>query len=160
MKYAFVIDLNVMRFAATLKNEKGDQDNSSKQLLVSIIKLCNPLFIPCGYESVYILLLSELRTRNEFVDSGIFSLWRLLWTTEGKLNYPKEQPSSLEEEEGEFDADDTDFVRLLAKIDSGIVFATTDDRLRRKLNELGMIRKYGFNVLRPEDAIEYVGDKD
>lgn len=159
MKYAFVIDLNVMRFAATLKNEKGDQDNSSKQLLVSIIKLCNPLFIPCGYESVYIQLLSELRTRNEFVDSGIFSLWRLLWTTEGKLNYPKEQPSSLEEE-GEFDADDTDFVRLLAKIDSGIVFATTDDRLRCRLNELGMTHKYGFNVLRPEHAIEYVGDKD
>jgi len=159
VKYAFVIDLNVMRFAATLKNEKGDQDNSSKQLLVSIIKLCNPLFIPRGYESVYIKLLSELKTRNKFIDSEIFSLWRLLWTTKGKLNYPEEQPSTLEEE-GEFDADDTDFVRLVAKIDNGIVFATTDDRLRCKLNELDMIHKYGFNVLRPEDAIEYVGDKD
>ena len=95
MKYAFVIDLNVMRFAATLKNEKGEQDNSSKQLLVSIIKLCNKLFIPRGYESVYIKVLSELKTRNEFVDSEIFRLWRLLWTTENKLNYLKEQPSSL-----------------------------------------------------------------
>lgn len=159
MKHAFVIDLNVMRFAATLKNERGDQDNSSKQLLVSIIKLCNPLFIPRGYESVYIKLLSKLKTRNEFIDSEIFSLWRLLWTTEGKLNYPKERPSSLEEE-GKFDADDKDFVRLAAKVDNGIVFATTDDRLRRKLNKLGMTQKYGFNVLRPEDAIECVGDKD
>lgn len=44
-----------------------------------------------------------------------------------------EQPSSLEEE-GKFHSDDTDFVRLIAKIDNGIVFATTDDRLRRKLN--------------------------
>ena len=159
MKHAFVIDLNVIHFAATLKNEKGNQDTSSKQLLVSIIKLCNPLFVPQGYESVYIKMLSKLKTRNEFVDSEIFSLWRLFWTTESKLNYLEEQPPSLEEE-GKFDADDTDFVRLVAKVDSGIVFATTDDRLRRRLNELGMMQKYGFNVLRPEDAIEYVGDKD
>ncbi len=159
MKYAFAIDLNVMRFAATLKNEKEDQDHSSKQLLVSIIKLCNPLFLPRGYESVYIKLLSRLKTRNEFMDSEIFSLWRLLWLTEGKINYTKEQPSPVEEE-GEFDTDDTDFVRLVAKIDNGIVFATTDDKLRHKLNELGMLHKYGFNVLRPEDAIEYVGDRD
>lgn len=159
MKRAFVIDLNVMRFAATLKNEKGDQDNSSKQLLVSIIKLCNPLFIPHGYESKYIKMLSKAKTRGEFVDSNIFSLWRLLWTTQGKLNSLTEQPPSLEEE-GEFDPDDTDFVQLVAKIDNGVVFATTDDRLRRKLNELGMTDKYGFSILRPEDAIEYVGGMD
>lgn len=159
MKHAFVIDLNVMRFAATLKNEKGNQDTSSKQLLVSIIKLCNPLFLPRGYETIYISLLSELKDRNEFMDSEIFGLWQLLWTTENKLNCLEEEPSSLDEE-GQFDDDDVDFVRLAAKVDNGIVFATTDNRLRRKLNKLGMIQKYGFNVLRPEDAIEYVGDKD
>ena len=59
-----------------------------------------------------------------------------------------------------FDNDDIDFVRLAAHIDNGIVIVTTDDRLRNRLNELGMISKYGFEILRPEDAIDYVGDKN
>lgn len=160
MKRAFSIDLNVVRFAATLKNEKGDDDYSSKLLVVSILKLCNTLFIPDKrYISRYIKLISELGDSNEFIDSEIFSLWRDFWTTEGKLDWLEDEPSALEEE-GMFDADDRDFVRMAAHIDNGIVFVTTDNRLIRRLNDLKMTKKYGFDILRPENAMKYVGEKD
>lgn len=152
-----MLDLNIVRFAATLKNEKEEEDYSSKQLLVSIIKLCNRLFMPKGYEGVYIQLLSHLRDRNEFLDTEIFRLWNLLWTTEGKLNWPDGEPQVLEEE-GNFDPDDVDFVRLVAHIDDGIILATTDDRLRNRLNELGLPQKYNFDILRPEGALNLVGN--
>ena len=159
MKRAFTIDLNVWRFAATLKNERGGDDYSSKQLLVSILKLCNTLFVPRGYVNIYIKIISGLGDSNEFIDQDIFRLWRDLWATEGKLGWIEDEPSVLEEE-GMFDNDDIDFVRLAAHIDNGIVIVTTDDRLRNRLNELGMTSKYGFEILRPEGAIEYVGDKN
>ena len=141
------------------KNERGEDDYSSKQLLVSVLKLCNTLFVPGGYINIYIEIISGLGDSNEFIDQNIFRLWRDLWTTEGKLGRIEDEPSVLEEE-GMFDNDDIDFVRLAAHVDNGIVIVTTDDRLRNRLNELGMTSKYGFEILRPEDAIDYVGDKN
>lgn len=159
MKRAFMIDLNVFRFAATLKNEKDNDDDSAQQLLINILKLCNTLVIPKEHINKYIKLMSKLADGNEFFDTEFWGLWRNYWTTEGKIAPEYDEPSVLEEE-GKFHDDDIDFIRLAVKLDKGIVFSTTDNRLINKINNLGMTSKYGFEILRPEDAIKYVGDKD
>ena len=179
MKRGFLFDLNVIRFVATLKNEKGEEDYSSKQLLVGVINACNPVFVPVGYPMKYLRIWSDLKRRGEFLDTGVFTKYgsrssflqadrdEILTNVNTAITDINTAITDINiaiadiaevEEMGEYDDDEEDLVRLAAHVDNGIVMVTTDDRLRNKLNELGMPEKYGFKIMRPEDAIKYVGD--
>jgi hypothetical protein len=157
MKRPFILDMCVIQSAATLKDEKGNENLYAQKLLNEIARLCNEIFIPYGYEPKYISLWSDLKKQRQFLDSDIFNLFTLLRMRQGKLKTPDKEISSLPEE-GQFHDDDIDFIRLAAYVDSGVIFVTTDGRLKRQLNKLGMYKKYRFDVLRPEEAIKYVGE--
>jgi hypothetical protein len=157
MKRPFILDMNVIQSAATLKDERGNEDLSAKKLLKEVAYFCNEIIIPHGYETRYIKKWSVLKTQRQFFGSEIFNLYNQLRMIQGKLNTPDEEPSPLIEE-GQFHEDDKDFVRLAAHVDNGVILVTTDGRLKEKLKKLGMLKKYDFNVLRPEEAIRYVGE--
>ncbi len=157
MKRIFSLDLNTWQFAATLTDEKGNTDYSSQQLLVALIKHCNPILVPHGYYNVYIRIISNLKARKEYFDPNIWSLWNQLVSIEGKFSWPFDEVAVLLEE-GQFHDKDKDFVRLLAHVNSGTVFATTDNKLIIALSGLGLTQKYGFEILRPEEALKRVHD--
>ncbi len=155
MKKAFIFDLCTAICAATLKDEKGEEDIASNELLVAVIKNCNPIRAPQGYQSKYMAIWSDLHNRKEFLDTGIFRLWNMAWGIQGKVDFASGSLAVVEEV-GLFHKDDVDIVELASKLDKGVVLVTTDDRLRKKLVELGVPGKYGFEVMRPEDALDRV----
>ena len=157
MKRAFVFDLNTFRFAATLKNEKGNDDPFSQKLLVEIINKCNTIIIPKGYINKYYSILSKLKYCEDSFDNDIFGLWRNCWSTRGKLDIKDDESPPLDED-GKYHDDDIDIVRLIADTNNRSVLVSTDNDLIKKLKELGMPRKYNFSILRPEQAIDLVGD--
>ncbi len=157
MKPPFILDENIIWNSAKVVNEKGVTDASSLKLWKALLENCNSIHIPIGYEFKFLHILTQLKKANKNIAASIFDLYHSLWSIEGKLNVPETPPSPLPEDTKYHD-DDVDFIRLAAMVDHGIIIATTDNRLRNKLNKLGMPRKYNFRIMRPESAISHINE--
>jgi hypothetical protein len=156
MKRAFIFDLNIVRFAATIKNERDEDDLSSNILLKKVINNCNAICYPCGYDGEYLRIWSNLSSQKASIDNSLFYLWKQAGFVSDKLN-PVDVSGLLNlEESGSYHNDDEDLVKLAAHLSNGAVIASTDDRLRITLDGLEIPIKYGFVIKRPEDAIQII----
>lgn len=141
----YVLDENVIMFAAKLQNADGEEDHTSFVVLANILAKCD--LMHCSRE-LYRKYLQKLRTLGQVNQSAKFVERLLIHMKKlGKLRlYDYEIPPKLPEEEG-IPKDDVFIIRLTAWTKS--VLVTSDCRLRDRLVEAHLIQKYNLQLKKP-----------
>lgn len=152
MRYAFVIDENVFIFAHTLKNEREEDDLSSAQLILAIMDNCHRLILSPRLFAKYSSRADTLTVQDAVVsDTPVIPLiMEAEFST--KVRFLSDDLPQVTREK-EVPDDDIPIVRLAAT--ARAIIATTDDRLRKRLNDRGISAENGFDVMRPEGALEF-----
>ena len=151
MKHTFTLDENVFIFAHSLKNERGHDDLSSSELVKAIAANCHSFALSLEVFRRYSRRADALRDQG-IAASGIPVMPLLMQAAVAKkLEYVHDPPPLTRE--AELHNDDIPLVRLAGATRS--ILATTDDRLRKRLNQTGIARESGFEALRPEAALPF-----
>jgi hypothetical protein len=144
------LDENVFIFAHTLENERGEADLSSSELVKTIMANCHSFALSSEVFRRYSRKADALRGQGLAIPPGI-PVMRLLKeaAVTGKLSYISDPPPVTRE--AELPDDDIPLVRLASA--ARAILATTDSRLRERLDETGIARENSFEALRPEAAL-------
>jgi len=145
MKHTFVLDECVILFAQNFTNEHGNEDFTSSTLMHSIIVNCHKIaineYLAKKYfekieaaKGLHIIRLINHLLRN--IDKYIF------------LTFAPDFPF-----EREIPVDDLPIVKTA--VHTQALFVTADGKLRRKIEELEIPRKYNIKVLDPKEALPY-----
>ena len=154
MSQSYVLDESVAYCAGTGRNERGDPDLSSLQLLRSLVERGHAIIFSQELWNNWATTMSRQATSGESSHSGaLFLLLRQATLREG-FDYINTVP----EFEGDADvpADDRYWIRLAVHTDS--VAVTTDDHLIDIVTEASITRSRGLVILRPEQALSRLSE--
>ena len=155
MKHTFVLNENIAIAVSTLKNERGEHDLTSFELVTTIVEQCHR--IACS-STVYAKWSAQDQARQNSgmeIDLSFMSLLAQASIIDGKCPWPETgdpPPLSGEDSWSSKLQDDRDFLRLAAQFPSSFL-VTTDEPLREDVNDLGLDETYTFQVVSPAEAI-------
>jgi hypothetical protein len=141
----FVLDENIVLFAAKFQDASGEEDHASLTALTTILSKCD--IMHCSRE-LYRKYLDKLHNLGAMNQSGSFVEKLLIHMKKlGKLRlYDYEIPPKLPEERG-IPEDDIFIIRLTVWTKS--ILVTSDCRLKEHLANHGLIQKYNLVIRKP-----------
>ena len=154
MKHTFVLNENIAIAVSTLKNERGERDLTSFELVTTIVEKCHR--IACS-STVYAKWSAQDQARQNSgmeTDLSFMALLAQASIVDGKCPWPETGDPPPLAGEGTWSSklqDDQDFLRLAAYYQFFLV--TADRRLREDVTDLGLDETYSFQVVSPEEAI-------
>jgi len=152
VKRRFVVDLNVVRFAQTLSDEKGRKTLDSLRFLTELVARCHSLITCSELERRYSRIADELKSPRLPQGPSVFSLVNTASSVSEKWLHVS-QPPVLKGDEG-IPEDDRVLVRLAVANRANLV--TADTRLARAIDETGILHRRGRQVLTVQQALEQV----
>ena len=162
MKHTFVLNENIAIAVSTLKNERGERDLTSFELVTTIVEQCH--HIACS-SAVYAKWSSQDQARRNSgmeIDLSFMALLAQASIVDGKCPWPETgnpPPLSGEDCWSSKLQDDRDFLRLAAHFPSSFL-VTTDEPLREDVTDLGLDETYSFQVVSPAEAISLAQQDD
>lgn len=152
MKGRYVVDLNVVRFAQTLTDERGQRTLDSLRLLTELVARCHSLITCTELYRRYSKLADGLKAAGVAQGLSIFALANTAVSVSEKwLRVP--QPPAVKGDE-RIPEDDRVLVRLAVANRAHLV--TTDGRLLLVINRTELLQKHGLQVLTVQQALVHV----
>ncbi len=151
MKESYVLDENVAYAAATGKNERGQDDPSSLELLRQLLDQCHGLvFSNQLWEQWQSILGNLARSDTPALPTLVIRLLRQFRFTAGIFTFEPE-PESFDKEDRISDQDDVYWLRLVVQFQS--VGVTTDNRLLNNENDTAILEHHSVGLMRPAQAL-------
>ncbi len=152
MKQRYVVDLNVVRFAQTLTDEKGQRTLDSLRLLTELVARCHSLITCTELYRKYAKLADGLRASGAPQGPSVFALASTAASVSEKwLRVP--QPPAVKGDDRIPD-DDRVLVRLAVANRAHLV--TADGRLVVAISKTEILQKRGLQVLSVQQALTQV----
>jgi hypothetical protein len=154
-----VLDENVVVFASTLTDEKGNRDLACSGLVNRIVAGIHRIAWSIDVYARWSDKVQWLRARGEALDPTFMTLLSQILIDADKCPFPDTgNPPALpgEPQWSTKLLDDKDFVRLAAYF--RCLLATTDAPLQRELRDTGIEAHYGFRSVLLVDALRLAED--
>ncbi len=162
MKHTFVLNENIAITVSTLRNERGELDRTSAELVNAIVANCHRIAWSPTIYGRWSRQVQTLQNQGGAIAPSFMVLFSQAQFVDGKCPWPKTgDPPPLSEEDSWSTKlhDDRDFLRLAAYFPSSFL-VTTDAPLRNDVEHLGLDKTHSFRVLSPEDAIPLARQDD
>ena len=155
MKYTFVLDKCVIRFAQGLYGENDIEDFTSAHLLLEICKNCHRIAVdPDTMKSYYKITSTE--KGNQTTKLQVAKILEHLYHNNQKHKIIEKIPKyPLEDQVPE---EDRNLVGLA--VISQAFFVTADRRLRKILESIELPTRTNIRILNPQEAMEYAQSID
>lgn len=153
MKHTFVLNENIVIAVSTLRNERGQPDRTSAELVNAIVANCHRIAWSPALNERWSRQVQVLQNSGMAIDPSFMTLFSQAFTVDGKVPQTGNPPPLAGEDTWSSKLqDDRDFLRLAAQFPSSFL-VTTDEPLREDVNDLGLDETYTFQVVSPEEAI-------
>ena len=157
MTQRFIIDENVAILAQKGENDRGEEDNTCRQLLDSIIEICHSMVFDLVLWDKFYRQLRNLPPDQPFGPRSLLRILHLALERGDKIQNIGEEAQGFPEE-GDIprgSKDDVYLVRLAIVTEATLV--TTDTRLREDLASSGVEGRYNLSVVSPQEALGLLG---
>ncbi|MBI4753657.1 hypothetical protein HY793_04745 [Candidatus Desantisbacteria bacterium] len=154
MKKIFVLDENILYFASSGTNEKGEDDNTCTELIRDIVQQCHKIILDSKLQEIYLQDLNKLKS-GKVINEIVLLLVQLLKNSDKYIFYPND-PSCLSDKELGYLPinDDHDIYMVRSAKERDVPLITKDGRLLEKIEKA---KENGFfskvQALSPEKII-------
>ncbi len=153
MKHTFVLNENIVIAVSTLRNERGQPDRTSAELVNAIVANCHRIAWSPALNERWSRQVQALQNSGMAIDPSFMTLFSQAFTVDGKVPQTGNPPPLTGEDSWSSKLqDDQDFLRLAAHVQPSFL-VTTDEPLRSDVLRLGLDETYSFQVLSPDEAI-------
>ena len=153
MKHTFVLNENIAIAISTLRNERGQHDRTSAELVNAIVANCHRIAWSPALNERWSRQVQALQNSSMAIDPSFMTLFSQAFTVDGKVPQTGNPPPlSGEDSWSSKLQDDRDFLRLAAHVQPSFL-VTTDEPLGNDVRRLGLDVEHSFQVLSPEEAI-------
>lgn len=160
MKHTFVLNENIAIAVSTLRNERGQHDRTSAELVNAIVANCHRIAWSLALYERWSRQVQALQNSGTAIDPSFMTLISLAFTVDGKVPQMGNPPPLPGEDSWSSKLqDDQDFLRLAAQFPSSFL-VTTDEPLREDVSDLGLDVKHSFQVVSPAEAISLAQQDD
>jgi hypothetical protein len=142
----YVLDENIIKFAAKVMNAEGNLDISCLALMTDIVRRCD--FIHCSKPLLekYWKKLKELE--NTTHSAAAVAKMVEIMLTKGAIKFKDYTPRLKDiADEKEIPPDDLFLIRLV--VHTGATLITADCRLKARLDEKNLTTKYRISIQKP-----------
>jgi hypothetical protein len=152
VKHRYVVDLNVVRFAQTLTDEKGQRTLDSLRLVTELVARCHSLITCAELYRKYSKLADRLRDAGVAQGLSVFALANTAASVSEKWLRVSQPPAVKGDEQ--IPDDDRVLVRLAVANRANLV--TTDGRLILAVTKTEILQKRGLQALTVQQALAQV----
>ena len=155
MKHTFVLNENIAIAVSTLRNERGQHDRTSAELVNTIVANCHRIAWSLALYERWSRQVQTLQNQGSAIAPSFMTLFSQARFVDGKCPWPEAgdpAPLSGEDSWSSKLQDDQDFLRLAAHVQPSFL-VTTDEPLRSDVRRLGLDETHSFQVVSPEEAI-------
>ena len=162
MKHTFVLNENIVIAVSTLRNERGQPDRTSAELVNAIVTNCHRIAWSLAIYERWSRQVQLLQNQGGAIAPSFMTLFSQARFVDGKCPWPETGDPPPLAGEGAWSSklqDDQDFLRLAAQFPSSFL-VTADEPLREDVTDLGLDETYSFQVVSPEEAISLAQQDD
>ena len=154
-KKQFILDENVLIFAQTGTNDRGEPDETCSNLVSSIIRICHTIVIDVALYGKYLRQLNQYRHQPTGLGTPILPLLSGATRVTGKYDrFDRDSAPPFEGEEAIPQGSQDDVpVSVRLAVETGATLVTTDGPLREHLESSGIQTRYNLEIVSPEDAL-------